>query len=312
MRGGKIKTPNRLGYTLVEVMIFVAISGFMFVLAAVFVSGKQANVEYRQSLNNVNTQVQAALNSVANGEYPSFGNFTCATLPNDKYNFNASATTQGTNAGTGNKDGCTFIGMVMQFGVAGDDTAYYTYTVAGHQYASTDPSCTPVAAADDITPASFCQAKPVAVDRTAPKSINLTQYGKLTNGLKLTKIQQCIAACSSGVPTLQTISAVGFFGSFASYGAAGSTDLQSGAQSVSVVTLAPNAPPNDETAMVNNINNNLQNVTSASPSVVNNGSFVLLCFNNGNKKGAVTIGGTNAQQLTTTVIYGASGLAQSC
>ncbi len=308
MRGGKIKTPNSFGYTLVEVMIFVAISGFMFVLAAVFVSGKQANAEYRQGLNDVNTQVQGVINDVANGQYPSLGNFDCSTLAAGSYKFNASNTGQGANGGTGNKDGCTFMGKVMQFGVAGDNTAYKTYSIAGRQYASLDPSCSPVAASDDTTPINFCQAKPVALAYTSPAVVNLTQTGKLQNGLTLIKIVQCAPGCPG--PTV--VSAVGFFGSFASYGAAGSSDLQSGAQSVTTVTLGPNNPPGNDAAMVNNINANLWQTSSASSNVVTNGSYVLLCFSNGNRKGAVTIGGTNAQQLTTAVIYGAVGAAQTC
>src|SRR5947209_7153977 len=77
MKGGKTKTPR--GYTIVEVMIFLAVSGFMFIIAAQFVSGKQAHAEFRQGMNDVKAQVQQTINDVANGYFPSNSDFSCNT-----------------------------------------------------------------------------------------------------------------------------------------------------------------------------------------------------------------------------------------
>src|ERR1044071_4210461 len=78
MRGGEQKQ----GYTIVEVMVFLAISGFMFLIAAGFVAGRQSTAEFKQGMNSINDQMRQVINDVGNGFYPSNSDFTCnAVLP---------------------------------------------------------------------------------------------------------------------------------------------------------------------------------------------------------------------------------------
>lgn len=73
------------GYTIVEVLIFMAVSGLMFVMAVVFVSGKQANAEFRQGLYVVNSDIRSVINDVANGRSQPLRiggtNVRCEALP---------------------------------------------------------------------------------------------------------------------------------------------------------------------------------------------------------------------------------------
>jgi len=69
------------GYTIVEVLIFLAISSLMFLLAAGFISGKQSAVEFKQGMNDINTQIGSVVNDVANGQYPPSATFTCTAPP---------------------------------------------------------------------------------------------------------------------------------------------------------------------------------------------------------------------------------------
>ena len=56
------------GYTIVEVLIFLAISSLMFLLAATFISGKQSAVEFKQGMNDINTQIKSVVPGLGSPE----------------------------------------------------------------------------------------------------------------------------------------------------------------------------------------------------------------------------------------------------
>ena len=58
------------GYTIIEVMIFLAVSAFMFVVAAYFIQGKQANAEFNQGMQAINSSMQKVINDVNDNNYP--------------------------------------------------------------------------------------------------------------------------------------------------------------------------------------------------------------------------------------------------
>ncbi len=278
------------GYTIVEVLIFLAISSLMFLLAAGFISGKQSAVEFKQGMNDINTQIGSVVNDVANGQYPPSATFTCTAPPLSPPVFTAATTAQGSNGG------CIFLGKVMQFNVAGDPTVYNIYTVAARQMDPTGASIT-----------SFTAAKPIAVDDGG--AINLTQKNTLQSGLVVTKVLKCTGNCSGGTP----IGSFGFFGSLGNYGLSQSSTPESGAQTV-VTAIVPNTPANgtfgaSETSAVTNINAKAGSIGPTD--IVGNGTYILMCFQNGNKKGSVSIGGQSGQQFTTTLETGA-GVPSIC
>ena len=282
MRGGL--SPR--GYTIVEVMIFLAVSGFMFIIAAAFVSGKQSIAEFRQGMNEINTQVQQAINDVGNGFYPSGAGFACSA--------NASGLTINGGGGSvqGANQGCVFLGKVIQFGLGGDGTRYAVYTVAGSQFAN--------GAASGNPPASFAEALPTAVDDSnggAVTNINLTQTSTLQWGLKATKMTDNGA----------NVSAIGFMSSFAGQ-AAGS--LASGSQAINAVTIpSPAVGAGDsEGAMVSKINGGVKDANvQAHPNI-------LICFDGGaGQFGSLTIGGSGGnQRLATSVQITGSSPPAGC
>lgn len=115
------------GYTIVEVMIFLAVSGGLLVAATSIIGGKQERVRFTQSIDRFSQNVQDVLNDVSTGYYPTQGNFSC-TNPGAGgvvvFDNNV-ANSQGTN-----KD-CVFLGKIIQLGTAPDKTAYNVFTMAG-------------------------------------------------------------------------------------------------------------------------------------------------------------------------------------
>ena len=154
---------------------------------------------------------------------------------------------------------------------------------------------------------SFTAAKPIAVDDGG--AINLTQKNTLQSGLVVTKVLKCTGNCSGGTP----IGSFGFFGSLGNYGLSQSSTPESGAQTV-VTAIVPNTPANgtfgaSETSAVTNINAKAGSIGPTD--IVGNGTYILMCFQNGNKKGSVSIGGQSGQQFTTTLETGA-GVPSIC
>lgn len=58
-----------LGYTIVEVMIVLMISGVMFVIAASFINGKQERTSFSEGTNNLVSQIQSIVQDVTDGHY---------------------------------------------------------------------------------------------------------------------------------------------------------------------------------------------------------------------------------------------------
>lgn len=295
------------GYTIVEVLIFMAVSGLMFVMAVVFVNGKQSSVEFRQGIYEVNSELRNVINEVSDGRSDalSFGTTTNCTAsagggaPQIK---NTLSKEQGTNGGV---NGCIFLGKVVQFGdtnFAPDTATYYdVFTLAARQVTATNEPVT-----------SFLTAQPIAI-HTIPtvSSKTLTISRRMPAGLEITAAYQCNnTLCSSRSP----IGAIGFFGSFnAALGVAAGSG-QSGSQTITTAVIPSsslNAAPNTAAA---NINTNTQNIgpTHIIGNQPGNPRYVLLCFRNGERRGSIVIGGINGQAFTTQVKIGPMPTVTGC
>ncbi len=113
-----------LGYTIVEVMIVLAVSGVMFGVAIRFIDGKQAKTSFTQGANETASRVQAVINDITDGHYSGV-NFNCT-----KTATGISVSVGGDSQGTHND--CVFLGKMMHFreGTA-DLTHYEIFSLAG-------------------------------------------------------------------------------------------------------------------------------------------------------------------------------------
>lgn len=118
-------TKKPLGYTIVEVMIVLAVSGMMFVVAATFISGKQARTSFSTGVNELASRIQDTIEQVNRGKYSDI-RLNC--IPSGStviVSAGSGATPQGANPP------CVFIGKFMHFSVAGDKQQYETFSLAG-------------------------------------------------------------------------------------------------------------------------------------------------------------------------------------
>jgi hypothetical protein len=270
-------------------MIFMAISGFMFIVAANFISGKQAKSQFRQGLNSLNSDTRQVINDVSNGFFPAT-DLKCSA--------NSSGPPQiipGT-ANQGENKGCVFMGKVIQFS-GGDTKNFYIYTVAGRHYVG---DSTTIAGRE--LPTSFAEAQPVAIDGS-PKDltdIKTLQWGLKATGLYMLKAG--VTPCPGGCPSASSydpISAVGFYSSFGNYVTSGDDSvLASGGQNVIIVPITGSPPHFNETQTV--ISGYIKDTGTYTALPAN--PEILVCLDGGSGQyGKLTIGGGSGQRLTTTI-----------
>jgi prepilin-type N-terminal cleavage/methylation domain-containing protein len=124
-------TARQAGFTIVEVLIVLAVTGILFVSAITIFSGKQGKTEFNQSINDIQNQLNQTINEVAAGNYPDPSSAKCEANPSTGIiDFGtAASTTQGASTG------CIFLGKVVHFvkPTNGDNQQYYVYTLAGAQ-----------------------------------------------------------------------------------------------------------------------------------------------------------------------------------
>lgn len=99
-----VKQP--LGYTIIEVMIVLAISGLMFLIAANFISGKEESTSFTEGTNEFVTDMQSVINQVTDGQYSDIS-FQCVSS-GGTLSF-PSGGSQGTNPA------CVFLGKFLYF-----------------------------------------------------------------------------------------------------------------------------------------------------------------------------------------------------
>ena len=266
-----VKNPGN-GFTIVEVLIVLAVTGLLFVSAATVISGKQNQTAFNQAIQQIEGQIQQTMNEVSTGYYPNAANFQCSASAGGP-TIVAGANSQGTNSG------CIFVGKVMQFKVANTNPEQFeTYAVAGlQQQGGSGP---------DVQ--SLLDAKPTVVPTSSVA-------GRLQSGLTTVRMTY-----KNGGPDVP-IGAVAFTSSFATYSQG---SIVSGSQQLNVVPVIPKVgnPGLGGTIAqgTQDINTDLVNADS----LINPSGGVSICFKSGgtNQSALITIGGSSQPLAVTLAI----------
>lgn len=183
MNGGK----NR-GYTVIEVMIFLAVSGVMFVIAAVFISGKQSAAQFTQGVDELASNLRTLVQEVSNGQYPDIATPYSCTPASPRVNISsASGTAQGT------RSSCLYLGKIVQFSVQGTGgSGYNVFSIAGQRV---DSLGNPVA--------TLAAANPGPI-RNTTDNIETTQAFTIPQGLYVDSITFTGGASGYGMGLLNT------------------------------------------------------------------------------------------------------------
>lgn len=124
------------GFTIVETMIVLAVTGAMFVVAALAISGRQNRTDFQIGSRNLQIAIQGVINETSSGYYPNNGDFTCSAGSGH----NVKITNSGSGAAQGQSTNCVFGGKVLAF--ARNTADYSTYSLAGRRVSTTGQEVT--------------------------------------------------------------------------------------------------------------------------------------------------------------------------
>lgn len=148
-----VKLPS-VGFTVVETMIFLAVTSALLLVAMVAISGQQSQAQYQDSARSFQTAFDSVIADVAKTQYPA-PKEQCRVFGNGAPSLSPGSTDQGTNSD------CIFLGKVVQF--TANSTSLRVITVVGRRLTPTG---------DYVN--SFAEAKPVPV-YSSDESIDLKQ-----------------------------------------------------------------------------------------------------------------------------------------
>ncbi|MGH7195197.1 MAG: pilus assembly FimT family protein [Candidatus Saccharimonadales bacterium] len=294
------------GFTIIEIIIFLAVSAAIFASAMTLLSGKQSKTEFSTGITQLTSGLQSAVGNVANGYYNLPPDYKCSA------GLSGAPTISGGGSSTlGTNTGCTFIGEVLQFGTGSSDNQTYTiYPVVGRQYA---PGGT---GTDDVT--NLAQAIPTS----SIAGPDITSATSLPYGIT---VHHGGMTYSNGGSTTN-IGAVGFLTTFNGYSGSVTNDLNSGSQNVQIIPMPGSSLTETKATQVGQINSLTDNCPSSPPGsvcYVNTGRFgsqiapknpdggVNICFDSGStgESALMIIGGSNSPTSITLKRFSQKGCA---
>lgn len=171
--GVKSKTIDNNGYTIIEVMIFLAVSAGLLVSVMAAISGQQQKTRFATGVRDFETKIQDIVNDVETGYYPSNGETTCQENGANLEVVQVPRP-QGTN------EQCVFLGKAIKFepsDASANATGFTTTTIAGGRKQASSEEDT----------SSLDNARPIPF--TYGTNQNGIEKGQFYNGVQLTNVR---------------------------------------------------------------------------------------------------------------------------
>ncbi len=160
------------GYTIIEVLIFLMITGFMFATAVIAVGGTQDEARYSQAVRDFEIQIKDVINDVQNGYYPTLSRGRCSVNGMGEVGFNNSF-----NINPAQNVECINVGKNLMFNLPEEDQ-FGVGVIVGNNPGIEDSL--------DLSPAGL---KPtLAYKPTGSNPLDLTVYKPVRYGATVTKI----------------------------------------------------------------------------------------------------------------------------
>ncbi len=260
MKGGK----KASGFTVVETLIVLAVTGGLFLAVAATLSGRQHRTQFEQAIHDIESKLQQVINEVSVGYYPNLNNFTCTAGAAGPV-FSAVATQQGANGA------CIFVGKAIQFDVnaTSNPELMNIYTIAGLRLNATT--------GEQVE--TYVAAKPMVVQQS-------TERKNLQYGLEVAGMDYAGSTPNAGV--------IAFVNSLATYS---SGALVSGAGKVRLLPIKGGDLGQTEATTITAIQNYMKGVSGNPDADVDPGTGARICFVSGgsNQSGLMNIGSNNRQ-----------------
>jgi type II secretory pathway pseudopilin PulG len=259
------------GYTIIEVMIFLAISGSMLAMATASFGGRDADVRFSQSVRDFDSRLRDIMNDISTGYYQTAGTIGCdvATSVGARPVINYTTRPVG---GLGTSEKCVFSGKILHFrySASAPTSDFNIYDVVTRKYVESG-----------ALPSSLETARPVIVANSpAPNS--------LQSGLQVTKI------ATVGSPNLS----LGAFGIFTDANKTSMVNGTSEVETTSVLALS-NSTSNQPASGIEALVSAIGGMTAQTDA-----TRVVVCLSDGDPthKASITLGGN---ELSTQVDFDA-------
>ncbi len=168
MKGGK----SPLGYTIIEVMIVLAVSGMMLVVAGSFINGKQSKTSFTSGVNELASRIQDTINQVTDGQYSDIP-LDCQLIGGGGISVSLNNTgAQGTNSN------CFFLGKIMHFQYDGQNNQYEVISMAGRRLVGG----VPVETIGQATPEPI---RDLTITQTVPQNLDVMWVRFTTGGVTI-------------------------------------------------------------------------------------------------------------------------------
>jgi prepilin-type N-terminal cleavage/methylation domain-containing protein len=118
------------GFTILEVMITMAVSASMLVIAVSLFGGQQRQTEFNQSIRDLTSVIEDSINDTATGYFPASNTPCASTLTTAPDTSGADSV-----AGQGTNKQCVFLGKALVF----KESSFDVYPIVGSYLASTAP-----------------------------------------------------------------------------------------------------------------------------------------------------------------------------
>ncbi len=195
---------RRNGYTILEVLIFIAVSSLMFIIAITAVGGRQQQVQFAQATKEFDAKIRDTINDVTTGYYPTNETVSCGLSAG------VVEIKPGTGQSIGTNSDCIYVGKVIQFQPDGDSNLVRIYSMAGKRLS--DDGSTPVSTIEQAMP------KAVALPNV-PTFTKTSEDYNIPYGLRVTRVIRPLSS--------STFSDYGLIAIMSSFGGASVSESQS-------------------------------------------------------------------------------------
>lgn len=256
-------TQNSSGYTIVETMLFLVISGVILATSLLFFQGRQQRIQFTQGTREVEAQLKTTMNEVVSGYYPNKGDFSCTEGSGGPIlNFSGSSD-------LGTNENCIFIGKMLKF----NSTGYDAYTVLGLRRNGTTIAN------------SLETSKPVVTE-------NIKESFKFPWGITVTRVVSFKGSTNAERSSVGVLTSLG---TFSDDDSDGTFDIAAGSQTANLLPIGIGLGDSFETFSKNV--NEMKDADSRPNKV-----YICLKSGGGDRKATIILGGNDKQLNTELVI----------
>ncbi len=262
------------GYTIVETMIFLAVSGALFASVMVLIGGQQQKTQFAAAVRDLDNKLQSVMGNVASGYYSNAVNPVCQLNGSHTAIVNLRNDPVGTTE-PGTHGDCTFIGQALVPGAAGGQD-FKIYSIVGLRQVNVSGVPQDVDKLADASPWLF-------IDTVETYTLN---------GADFESIKYKDSAGTYSSPTFS----LGFLTGFVQHDISAPTTLKSGTANTNAYITESLEPRQPIPGSIGDLLEQYGDTNHGSfPRVQINPNSIQICITDGTRHGVITFKGSSTQ-----------------